>query len=298
VQSVGRGFATFDERPAYAEGRAGQALRLDATGIAYPLDGNLHVAGGTLSLWAELPERYPVGRIPRHYLFAASANPDGAPVYSGTLALRRDTVGPDGVPAWTFWTTADDEASRDLLSVPDTLAPGWHHFAVTWDAEAGTKALYIDGVLAAERAGVALPAQLGGVLQLGRFTYGGGHIGALLDDLTIFRRPLDAAEVAALAVEAPGAPAATPLFTERSVRIDTNAIDDQGGIVAVQLGLNGAFEDPQPYYDAYHWLLPATSGRHELAVRYTDRAGNTSTVTQTIELDLRQRVHLPLLRRP
>jgi hypothetical protein len=245
----------------------------------------------------QLPERYPQGRIPRHYLFATSASPDGAPVYSGTLALRRDLEGPDGSPAWVFWTTAEDEASRDLLAVPDTLGPGWHHFALTWDAETGSKALYIDGVLRSEAAGISLPQRLGEVMQLGRFTYGGGHSNALLDELAVFDRPLTPAEIAALAAVPSAIGEAVPLLTNPLVRVDTNAIDDQGGIVAVQLGLNGQFEDPQPYYDAYSWLLPATSGRHELAVRYTDRAGNTVTVTQMIELDLRARVHLPFLGR-
>lgn len=297
VPSVGRGFPIFQGDPRFASARTGQGLVLGPTGVTYPVAGNLRPAAGTISLWAELPERYPVGRIPRHYLLAASANPEGGPVYSNTLALRRDSAGPDGTPAWVFWTTAADEPSRNLLAAPDTLGPGWHHFALTWDTRDGAKALYLDGVLVAEAKGVALPDQLGAVLQLGRFTYGGGHSGALLDQLAIYSRPLAAAEIAALAAAPPDAEASPPLLTSRNVRVDTNAIDDGGGIVAVQLGLDGVFADPQPYYDSYSWRLPAESGRHELAVRFTDRAGNTSTVTQTIELDLRARLNLPFLGR-
>ncbi|GAB4427491.1 MAG: peptidoglycan DD-metalloendopeptidase family protein [Chloroflexi bacterium OHK40] len=296
VQSVGRGFPTFYGEPRYAEGRDGQALRLGAAGLTYPLPGNLHPSAGTISLWVNLPATYPAGPIPRHYLVAASASPDGAPVYSGTLALRRDSVGPDGVPSWTFWTTADSEESRDLLAAADTLAPGWHHFAVTWDADGGHKALFIDGRLVAETSGVTLPSDLGAVLQLGRFTYGGGPIGAHLDQLRIYARALGETEIATLAAAAPGV-ALPPLLVSREVRIDTNAIDDQGGIVAVQLGLNGVFEDPQPYYDSYRWRLPAESGTHELAVRYVDRAGNLTTLTSTIQLDLRSRLYLPILGR-
>jgi murein DD-endopeptidase MepM/ murein hydrolase activator NlpD len=297
VQHVGRGFPTFYGRPRFAVGRAGEGLLLGPAGLTYPLEGNLEPAAGTVSLWAELPERYPAGRIPRHYLFAASASPDGAPVYTGTLALRRDTVGPDGAgPAWVFWTTADGEGSRDLLAAPDTLGAGWHHFAVTWDAETGEKALYLDGALAATSRDVALPAELGEVLQLGRFTYGGGHSGAVLDDLAIFGRALSPGEIAALAEASPGRNDAPVAVFEPTVRVDVNAIDDQGGIMAVQLGLNSEFADPQPYYDSYRWRLPAESGRHELAVRLTDRAGNTTTLTQTVLLDLRERTLLPLIR--
>ena len=298
VQEVGQGFPTLYGRQSFVPGLDGQALVLGPAGLTYPVAGNLQPTAGTISLWANLPERYPASTVPRHYLLAASANPDGAPVYSNTLALRRDMAGPDGVPTWTFWTTADDEASRDLLAVPDTLAPGWHHFAITWDTVDGRKALYLNGTLAAEATGVTLPMALGKDVQLGRFTYGGGHSGAALDDLAIYGRALTAEEIAALAT-APQSAAVPALPVGRTVRVDTNAIDDQGGIVAVQLGLDGIFEDPQPYYDSYRWTLPATAGTHELAVRYFDRAGNTATVTRTvlIEAERGERVYIPAVQR-
>ncbi len=284
VQKVGRGFPILYGPQRFSEGRAGQALVLGPAGLTYPVAGNLRPAAGAISLWAELPASYPAGRIPRHYLFASSANPDSAPVYSNTLALRRDVVGPAGGPAWVFWSTAEGEDSRDLLAAPDTLGPGWHHFAVTWDEAQGRKALYIDGVLAAEVAGVTLPATLGDVLHLGRFTYGGGHSGVALDELAIYARALAPAEVAALAAAPPPTEAGPLALDDPRVRIDTNAIDDQGGIVAVQIGLNGVFADPQPYYDSYRWTLPAAAGEHELAVRFVDRAGNVTTVTRAVLL--------------
>lgn len=299
VQGVGRGFPILYGQQRYTAGRAGEALYLGPAGLTYPVAGNLQAAAGTVSLWAELPASYPAGRVPRHYLFAASASPDGAPVYSNTLALRRDVAGPTGDPAWVFWTTAGDEASRDLLAAPDTLGPGWHHFAVTWDGEAGRKALYIDGALAAEVAGASLPTTLGEVLQLGRFTYGGGHSGVALDDLAVYGRALSGAEVAALAAAAPGQAEGPLLLDGPAVRVDTNAIDDQGGIVAVQLGLDGVFEDPQPYFDSYRWTLPVGPGDYELAVRYIDRAGNSTTVRRAVQVApaASTRLYLPLLAR-
>jgi len=296
VQRVGRGFPQITGTPRFGPGYAGQALDPGPAEVAYPLAGNLDLRAGTVSLWAELPERYPGGAVPRHYLFAASANPDGAPVYSHTLALRRDASEPDGGPAWVFWTTGSAAASRDLLAAPDTLGAGWHHLAITWDAEGGHKALYLDGVLVARAQGVALPTDVGEVLRLGRFAAGGGHSGVRLDELMIFNRALDPAEIAALAEAPSGASEAVVRLRERTVRIDTNALDDQGGIMAVQFGLNGIFEDPQPYYDAYRWTLPVSVGRHILAVRFSDRWGNTTTLTRTIQLDGRQQVFLPLLR--
>ncbi|MCX7791624.1 MAG: LamG domain-containing protein, partial [Chloroflexaceae bacterium] len=297
VQRVGRGFPQSSGIPRFGPGRAGQGLEPGPAEVAYPLAGNLDPRAGTVSLWAELPDRYPDGAVPRHYLFAASANPHDAPAYRGTMALRRDNAGPDGAPAWVFWTTGTTEASRDLLAAPDTLGAGWHHLAITWDANGGRKALYVDGVLAAETQGVELPTELGEVLRLGRFAAGGRHSGARLDDLAIYNRALGPAEIAALAGASPGDTPAVVRLSERAVRIDTNALDDQGGIMAVQFGLNGIFEDPQPYYDAYRWTLPVSEGRHVLAVRFSDRSGNSTTLTRTIELNSHQLVYVPLLRR-
>jgi murein DD-endopeptidase MepM/ murein hydrolase activator NlpD len=285
VQTVGAGFPEIAGALRFSQGHAGQALALGEGGLAYPTAGNLRAAAGTISLWAEIPARYPASGLRRQYLFATSASPDGAPVYSGTLALRRDMLGPGDSPRWAFWTSGADPASADYLAAPDTLAPGWHHFAVSWDAASGSKALAIDGVDVARESGVALPTELGVVLQLGRFTYGGAPAGIAVDDLAIFGRALAPAELASLPA-APPADAQAIVSTSRQIRLDTNAIDREGGIVAVQLGVDGIFADPQPYYDAYRWQLAVDEGAHSLAVRYFDRGGNSTTVTRTLTLDL------------
>ncbi len=299
VQSVGQGFPSFSATPSFVNGHSGPALALNSVGVTYPVSGNLELAAGTISLWAQLPITYPTG-VTRHYLLAASANPTSAP-YTGTLALRRETDGPDnGGPAWVFWTTAEGEATRDRIFVRDTLVPGWHHFAISWDAASGSKALYLDGELAASAEGRSLPTHVGQFIQLGRFTTGWGALGANLDDLAIYNRVLSTTEVLALATASPQPQDEPFVLHDRTVRIDTNAIDEQGGIMAVQLGLDGSFEDPQPYYDAYRWTLPVVTGTHTLAVRYIDRADNSATITRTISLELPplQRVFLPLLLNP
>lgn len=299
VQHVGQGFPSFANNLRFTPGRTGQALLLNAATLTYPLAGNLEPRAGTISLWAKLPEQYPEGTIPRHYLLAASANPNAIPHYPGTLALRRDAVGPAGSPAWVFWTTGETEESHNLLVAPDTLGPDWHHFAITWDAAKGDKALYLNGRLAAATSAVSLATTLGDTLHLGRFTHGGGHSNAELDQLLIYDRPLAASEIALLAAAPPEDVAATQIITDTTLRIDTNAVASEGGIVAVQLGLNGIFEAPQPYYDSYRWSLPEVAGTYELAVRYSDHAGNSTTVTRTVSLELPapsgQRVYLPLL---
>lgn len=289
IQHVGQGFPNLDGQAEFREGRFGQALYIGPEmGLTLPLSDNLQLEAGTLSFWANLPDVYPPTSVERHYLFAASANAfDEAGIYSGTLALRREFAA-DGVPMWNFWTTpASGEAGRHDLQATDTLGSGWHHFAVAWDARRGWKGLYIDGrAVALTVDAVQLPIDVGSLLHLGRFTYGGQSIAAAFDELMISARVLSAEEIAALALASqPFAPSAE-LLHHRRVLLDTNALDDQGGVVAVQIGRDGEFGAPQAYYDRYRWNLPAAEGRYDLAVRFYDRAGNISTISHTLELDL------------
>jgi murein DD-endopeptidase MepM/ murein hydrolase activator NlpD len=294
LQEVGAGFPEMSGTPRYVSGRIGQALQLDDAGLAYPTAGNLSAAAGSISLWALLPEQFPRNSIDRHYLLASSANADGAPHYTNTLSLRRDRRGPDGAAQWTFWTSGPDgAASWHELSVPDTLAAGWHHFAISWDTTNGWKALYIDGDLVAEAQGLPMPNSVGPVVQIGRFSYGGAQAGVQFDDLSMYRRPLSHERIAELANGA-AVEASAHTITTRLLRLDTNAIDSEGGIVAVQLGRDGTFEDPQPYYDSYRWQLPDEERTYELGVRYFDRAGNSTTITQSVSLKLAPRATVTL----
>ncbi len=289
LQEVGHEFPTIEGSPSMHDGRYGQSLHLDQTdGLTYPISNNLSLEAGSISLWARIPEQYPPNSINRHYLFAASANAsDSAWIYTNTLALRRDMLGPDNTPRWDFWTMpGEGAAGRDDLTTPDTLAPGWHHFVITWDAAQGTKALYIDGEPVAKRQDVTLPTEIGPLLQIGRFTYGMSQSGIDLDELIIYDRALTNAEAAALAASDSALDVQPAVVTDRAVLLDTNALDKTSGIVAVQLGRNGVFEAPQPYYDAFRWQLPAIEGEYELAARYFDRTGNSVVVTRTIELNL------------
>jgi hypothetical protein len=157
---------------------------------------------------------------------------------------------------------------------------------ITWDAEAEHKALYINGDLAAAADGAVLPRQVGALLELGRWPAGGSQSGMLLDELVVFGRELEAREVAALArAEQPVAASASTTLS-RTVRLDTNAYDAESGLDAVVLGREGMTVAPLDYYDGYDWMLPARELTHTLTVSYTDRVGNATALTQTIQLDL------------
>jgi murein DD-endopeptidase MepM/ murein hydrolase activator NlpD len=286
LQQVGAGTPAIDGSPVYADAKFGQGLRVPTgAGVSYPTAGNLDTTAGTIALWAMLPERYLSGGTGRSYLLAASANADEGPVYTGTLALRRDLLGPGDAPRWNFWTTPEaGEAGRDDLAVPDTLTPGLHHFAISWDRARRYKALYIDGILAAAADDVDLPADVGAAIELGHWMPGTGLSGATLDELAIFSRALAPAEIAALAASDEPLHAGAPRIAGPTLRLDANAADDAGGIVGVQLGIDGVFGDPQPYADSYDLPLPSAMGDYTVAARFFDRAGNSTTVSTTVEL--------------
>jgi hypothetical protein len=281
---------TVKGEPVFVPGQYGQALSLtQREGLTYPVTENIRLDAGSISMWAYVPEDYPPSSIDRHYLIAASASPEDLQqgIYTGTLALRRDLLGLDEAPRWDFWTTPlQGEDARDDLAAADTLDPGWHHFAITWDAERDSKALYLDGKLVAETDDAVLPDAIGPVLQLGRFTFGNRQSGMLLDELAIFGRALEADEIADLAAVGEPLPASATVVQTSTLLLDTNALDMQSGIRAVQMGRNGELAPPVDYHETFRWQLPDQEGTYVLEARYLDGAGNAASVTRTVELDL------------
>ncbi len=297
LQQIGNGSATTNGTPEFVDAKFGQGLRVhDDKQLAYATDKNLDLNSGTIAFWARLPDSYPVTGIDRNYLLAASAHPDANPVYTGTLALRRDK-GKDGMPRWNFWTTSDSGAAgRNDLTAPDTLTPGMHHFAITWNRAAQAKDLYIDGERVASADHVELPSNVGEELQFGCFMTGVGQIGATFDELAIFNRALHNDEITALATaEVPLDPSQSKVHAS-NVPVSLNALDDAGGIMSMQFGVDGVFSDPEPYANSAYVRLPDKSGTYTLTARLSDRAGNTTTVSATMELDTASMLFLPLLK--
>jgi murein DD-endopeptidase MepM/ murein hydrolase activator NlpD len=290
LQHVGVGTPVVEGEPAFVPGQYGQALKLtQREGLTYPVTENIRLDVGSISLWAYVPEDYPPSSVDRHYLFAASAHPKDLRqgIYTGTLALRRDLLGPDDAPRWDFWTTPQQgEDARDDLAAADTLDPGWHHFAITWDAEQDSKALYLNGKLVAETDDAVLPDAIGPVLQLGRFTTGNRQSGMLLDELAIFGRILEPDEIADLAAAGEPLPASATVVQTSTLLLDTNALDTQSGISAIQMGRDGKLAPPVAFHDTLRWQLPEQERPYTLEARYIDGAGNVASVTRTVVLDL------------
>lgn len=299
VPQIGHGSPTLGGTAgvdlAYEAGVFGQAVRVPSElSLSYPISNNLALDAGTLALWAKIPEQYPRNGTERNYVLAASNNPGDSKngVYTETLALRRE--GGDENPQWNFWTVDGAGLRHDLL-VTDTLKAGWHHFAISWDQEGadtlGTKKLFIDGVLAGSATAVPMPAFVGDKLELGRWTPGYGASDMALDELAVFRRELSGTEVTRLADRRdylsgePGPIGAQSVTSSRSVELDTNAIDRQGGVVSVRLRRDDEpWGQPIPYYDSYRWSITGTDGLHTFAVEFRDRAENATVVTTTVVL--------------
>jgi hypothetical protein len=252
--------------------------------LAFATAGNLRLDAGTIAFWARLPDRYPETGNNRQYLLAASAHADEGPIYTATLALRRDLLGPNGTPQWDFWTTPESgEPGRNDLTAPDTLAPGLHHFAITWDRAKQSKALYLDGARANAISGIELPADVGATLDLGRWAPGANAAGVAFDDLAIFGRALDPAEIAQLAASDAPVLASASRVADPNLTVETHAIDDGGAIMSVQLGVNSIFGDPQPYDERYPLRLPDATGVYTIAARLFDRAGNSTVISMTTD---------------
>ncbi len=271
---------------AFGPGRWGQAVRVNAAAnLILPLSPTLDLAAGTLALWVKVPEHWSESVTGRHYLLASSANPaDPAHIYSNTLALRHELEGPDGKPAWSFWTV-DGAGMAQNLTAPDTLEPGWHHLAISWDQARGSKALFIDGSEQAVVHSAALPQTLGDRLQIGRWNLDAGESLVWLDEIVSYSGQLSPAALKQLALAEEPISASAASTSASSLLIEVPAADDSGGVVQVQLGIDGVYAMPLPYSRAYRWTLPLQEGDYAISVRLMDRLGNTTTVSQTISVD-------------
>ena len=290
LQQVGTGAPLVVGAPGFPAAHFGTALLVGAADrVAFPNQGNLQAETGTIIVWAMIPQQYMLPGNRRNYLFAASANPNGAPEYRGTLALRRE-IGTDQVAYWNFWTVSA-AVSHDLKT-RDILRPGLQQIAISWDRTARLKQLYLNGDLVAQIRDADLPTDIGAWLEIGRFTAGSAAGGIAIDELAIYRRALTPAEIArsasdraALRAERPG--------DGRSVLIDLNAYS-RGGIMAVQVGIDERFGDPVPFADTYRMQIPSTATL--LHVRLFDRSGNRVTLDARLPYAAR-RVYVPLMSR-
>jgi len=113
------------------------------------------------------------------------------------LTPRMDTGG-----TMRFAITISGYSDEDQTTAPSTLPSGWHHVAVTLDADNTTHSLYLDGEVVAQNISARYtPSDLGETTQnwLGRSQYGAdAYFDGSLDDFRIYSRVLTPGHVKGL----------------------------------------------------------------------------------------------------
>ncbi|MEM7754551.1 MAG: LamG domain-containing protein [Planctomycetota bacterium] len=114
-------------------------------------------------------------------------------------AARSRGVVAKGERDWGIWLNASDRwvAGGETDLVGPIAASGWSHVAVTQDGDAGTRALYVDGVEVAT--GVAAAADGAGPLWIGAAYPSGEAFAGNIDDVRVWDRAIGVDEVAELA---------------------------------------------------------------------------------------------------
>ncbi len=140
----------------------------DPGGSIFGLDGANDATGTAMSVAStSIDVPYSPDLNPDSFTVTAWAKPtiaDGAP-YS--VVTNREDLGP-GVETggfilyninsrWEFWTGVGDTGAAgmfwDTMPGPDVYVDEWQHLAITYDADEGIKALYVDGELWMEEVG-------------------------------------------------------------------------------------------------------------------------------------------------
>jgi hypothetical protein len=238
----------------------------------------VQAAGDSVSVWVDTTK----ATTGRHYVFASSAQPDAKQQYAGTVAVRYE-VANDGHAQWVFWSVADDGTS-DELRVP-RRDQGFHHITAHWQQATGLKQFFIDGILVAQRQGVALPTRIADTTTLGRFPRGKSAQLAI-DDLLIWHdRPTVPQLMAVVNASDQQAPqqALLPRDTTATIQlVPIRASNDP--VVVMRVAVDGQYTDPQPLSTRFTVTLP----RHErvnvsemlaqVAVELTTRSGVVQTV--------------------
>ena len=265
--------------PVLVAGKYAKAMQFVA-GSALVLTGRdrLLADSSSLSVWVDTAK----ATTGRHYLFASSAQPDAKKQYAGTIAVRYE-VASDGHAQWVFWSVADDGTS-DELRVP-RRDQGFHHITAHWQQATGLKQFFIDGILVAQRQGVALPTRIADTTTLGRFPQG-KSAQLSIDDLLIWRDAptLDQLKAVATATDqqAPQYALRAPETTTTIQLVPIRASNDP--VVVMRVAVDGEYSDPQPLNTQFTVTLPYREGVNvsemlaQVAIELTTRSGAVQTV--------------------
>jgi len=188
--------------PQWVNGHLGGALDLDGNGdyVELPISSLLgSLTNSTFATWVDFSNQG--GAWQRIFDFGIDTT------YNMFLTPRMDTGG-----VMRFAITISSYNDEDQTTAPRTLPTGWHHVAVTLNADNNVHSLYLDGELVAQNTNARYtPSSLGVTTQnwLGRSQYSAdGYFDGRLDDFRIYDRVLSAGHVRDLYNDNP------PTFTQ------------------------------------------------------------------------------------
>jgi hypothetical protein len=188
--SSGNGYhGTLFGDPQWITGHSGGGLDLDGNGdyVELPISPLLSsLTNCTFATWVNFSNQG--GSWQRIFDFGIDTT------YNMFLTPRTDTAGP-----MRFAITITSYNDEDQTTAPRTLPSGWHHVAVTLDADNNIHSLYLDGELVAQNTNARYtPSSLGVTTQnwLGRSQYpADAYFNGSLDDFRIYDRALAASQV-------------------------------------------------------------------------------------------------------
>jgi hypothetical protein len=187
---------TLYGNPQWIAGHINNALRFDPSDandyVDLPIDSLISsLTSSTFATWVDFSNA--AGAWQRIFDFGNNTT-----VYM-FLTPRTGTTGPMRFGI----TIGGSGAAEQIVDAPTTLASGWHHVAVTIDADNDTISLYLDGELVGENTAATLdPNDLGVTTNnwLGRSQWAAdAYFSGSLDDVRIYSRALSQDEVAYLA---------------------------------------------------------------------------------------------------
>ncbi|MFP3903415.1 MAG: LamG domain-containing protein, partial [Armatimonadota bacterium] len=176
----------------YVKTHDGQGILLEGDAhLRYRADGAFAKSAGTVAFWIQPQWSGDDGK--RYGLFSDSA-PTHSPAYNAMYLMK--------TPSSTLQFNIRDAADHVLqTSIKSWRAGQWHHVAVTWDRSRGA-ALYVDGMLAAQKQFIFQPRQWP-YFNIGSDYDGSVTARSAFSDVRIYDRMLRPDQVAAVADDKP-----------------------------------------------------------------------------------------------
>jgi len=167
-----------------------------------------------------------------------------------------------------------------LIGVAPWTAGAARMYAVAWDGE------YVWYYASGKLVGMhkATPPTVGSTLALGPVS-GWAYPNAVVGDVSLWRKTLEAPEVRYLGANAPLDPGLASVNTQYT-QVATKATDSTEGDIRIEWSENGkswqVWEHGQGLHD---WDLGAAEGLKTVWVRFTDSVGNWLVYNDTVQLD-------------